>query len=36
VARKDTFVDMVQLQGAMPDSDVAAEAAEVANREVAA
>jgi uncharacterized protein (TIGR02246 family) len=36
VARKDTFVDMVQLQAAMPDSNVAAEAAEVANREVAA
>jgi uncharacterized protein (TIGR02246 family) len=36
VVRKDTFVDMVQLQAAMPDSDVAAEAAEVANREVAA
>ena len=29
VARKDTFVDMVQLQAALPQADVAAEAAEV-------
>ena len=29
VARKDTFVDMVQLQAALPDADVAVEAAEV-------
>ena len=29
VARKDTFVDMVQLQAALPGSDVAAEAADV-------
>ena len=30
VARKETFVDMVQLQAAMPDTDVASEAAKVA------
>lgn len=36
VARKDTFVDMVQLQAALPQADVAAEAAQVANPEVAA
>ena len=36
VARKDTFVDMVQLQAALPGRDVEAEAAEVASREVAA
>ena len=36
VARKDTFVDMVQLQASVPDRDVEAEAAEVANSEVAA
>jgi uncharacterized protein (TIGR02246 family) len=30
VARKDTFVDMVQLQVAMPDTDVATEAADSA------
>jgi len=38
VARKDTFVDMVQLQGALPDLDVEAEieASEAVNREVAA
>ena len=36
VARKDTFIDMVQLQAAMPDRDVEAEAAEVTNPEVAA
>ena len=29
VARKDTFVDMVQLQAALPEADVAAEAASV-------
>jgi uncharacterized protein (TIGR02246 family) len=29
VARKDTFIDMVQLQAALPGADVAAEAAEV-------
>jgi hypothetical protein len=31
VARKDTFVDFVQLQAALPHLDVAAEAAEVAS-----
>lgn len=39
VARKDTFIDMVQLQAALPQLDVAAEAAEVgagAGSEVAA
>lgn len=36
VARKDTFVDVVQLQAAMPEADVAAEATEVAKAEVAA
>jgi uncharacterized protein (TIGR02246 family) len=36
VARKDTFVDMVQLQAALPEADVAAEASEVASPEVAA
>jgi uncharacterized protein (TIGR02246 family) len=38
VARKDTFVDMVQLQGALPDLDVEAEieASEVVKPEVAA
>jgi uncharacterized protein (TIGR02246 family) len=35
VARKDTFIDMVQLQAALPDTDVATEAAEV-GKEVAA
>ena len=35
VARKDTFIDMVQLQAAMPDTDVAAEAAEVGKEAVA-
>jgi ketosteroid isomerase-like protein len=34
VARKDTFIDMVQLQGAMPATDVASEAAAM-NKEVA-
>lgn len=29
VARKDTFIDMVQLQAAMPDRDIEAEAATV-------
>lgn len=29
VARKDTFIDMVQLQAALPNADVPAEAAEV-------
>jgi uncharacterized protein (TIGR02246 family) len=29
IARKDTFVDMVQLQAALPDANVAAEAAEI-------
>jgi uncharacterized protein (TIGR02246 family) len=36
VARKDTFIDMVQLQAALPEADVAAEASEVAKPEVAA
>jgi uncharacterized protein (TIGR02246 family) len=36
VARKDTFVDMVQLQAALPGADVAAEAAEVGRQEVRA
>jgi hypothetical protein len=36
VARKDTFVDMVQLQAALPGTDVAAEASEVAKSEVTA
>jgi uncharacterized protein (TIGR02246 family) len=36
VARKDTFIDMVQLQAAMPGTDIEAEAAEVASGEVAA
>jgi hypothetical protein len=36
VARKDTFVDMVQLQAALPDVDVEAEASQLASREVAA
>ncbi len=38
VARKDTFVDMVQLQAALPDLDVEAEieASEVIKPEVAA
>ena len=39
VARKDTFIDMVQLQAALPDLDVATEAAavgEAAGTEVAA
>ena len=31
VARKDTFIDMVQLQAAMPDRDIEAEAATVGN-----
>jgi hypothetical protein len=36
VARKDTFVDMVQLQAALPGADVAAEAAAVGRAEVSA
>jgi uncharacterized protein (TIGR02246 family) len=36
VALKDTFVDMVQLQAALPEVDVGAEASEVASGEVAA
>ena len=36
VARKDTFVDMVQLQAALPGADVAAEAAEVSSPGVTA
>jgi uncharacterized protein (TIGR02246 family) len=35
VSRKDTFIDMVQLQAALPGTDVATEAAEV-GKEVAA
>jgi hypothetical protein len=36
VARKDTFVDMVQLQAAVPEVDVAAEAGAVGKAEVTA
>jgi uncharacterized protein (TIGR02246 family) len=36
VARKDTFVDVVQLQAALPDVDVEAEASQVASPEVTA
>lgn len=36
VARKDTFVDMVQLQAALPGSDVATEASEFTKSGVAA
>jgi uncharacterized protein (TIGR02246 family) len=36
VARKDTFVDMVQLQAALPGADVAAEAAEVGGSRITA
>jgi len=36
VARKDTFVDMVQLQAAVPEADVATEASEVVSKDVTA